>query len=105
MQMHVAGLVFKWSKDKSSPLMKLYQRTETITYIIIWVFWNYLFVHSALYFGILEHRICFDILAYFKYFSPIALMTLLVIFTVLGGKKKSQTKKSEVIKIKEEKSE
>lgn len=88
-QIHVAGLIFKWSRNKSNPLMMWYNRTKPVTYIIIWVFWNYMFMHIALYFQVMEYRICLNLFAYFKYFCPVILLTLLVIFTILVGQQKA----------------
>lgn len=86
-QMYISGLIFKWSQDKTRPLMQLYLKAEPYSFWAIWLFWNWLFAHNGMYFHLLEYSYCFEMLATFKYCSPIIMIILGVAFSFKGKSK------------------
>ncbi len=57
-QVHLSGLIFKYSHNPNNILMKLYKKSGPLGYYILWIICNWVFTHNGLYFQILSSNLC-----------------------------------------------
>ena len=93
LQIYANNIIFKFSKDYiDHPIIKLHKSTEKYAYPLIWIIWTGVFITNGTYFVALSGKSSMKILALTKYFGPIFLILLIILFKPITPKRKSADK-------------
>lgn len=74
-------------------MVKIYNKSGIVGYILLWIAVNWAFSHNGLYFHVLSSKTCLQILKRIWFGPPLLIILLSVYFTVFPGKriKKDET--------------
>ncbi len=81
--------IYKFSKEnKDHVIIKLYRKTEPVSFLLAWLVWNWIFVVNSAYFILLSFDRSFEILKKMYFGVPIFLFGALIFFKWINKKGK-----------------
>ena len=92
LQLHIQGLIFKWTRNANAPHMKLFNNMGVMGSVLAWCVVSFFFNHNGAFFQILDTDACFMHLAKFNYVPQIILVLATVIFSLIKPPKEHRPK-------------
>jgi lysophospholipid acyltransferase len=89
LQIVLGNQIYKFSKEnKDHVIIKLYRKTEPVSFLLAWLVWNWIFVVNSAYFILLSFDRSFEILKKMYFGVPIFLFGALIFFKWINKKGK-----------------